>query len=224
MKLYNKDGKLFEINPDTYVIGRGCYGDIHIIDNDTCVKTFRCDIPANPKVMEEIKNLKLYHFDYLKEILYDENGKLKAYIMKTLDRGLPDYFSTKTGEFIKIFDSLYKDVLTLTERHIYLGDMKVANTMNYRDVLKVIDYDYFSYSKSPKIRDFNNTFFLNLWRDILLVEISRYGYKDIIKHDYITPLFEYDERNFIITGQLDVLKKYNLVIDYFLEKENGKIK
>jgi hypothetical protein len=39
MKLYNKDGKLFDISRDTYIIGRGCFGDVHLIDNNTCSHT-----------------------------------------------------------------------------------------------------------------------------------------------------------------------------------------
>lgn len=224
MKLFNKDGKLFDICEDAYIIGKGCFGDVHVYDNQDCIKLFRSEVPADPKVMEEIKNLKLHHFDSLKEILYDDNGNLKAYIMTRYRKGLPDYYSSNSKEFVKVYKSLYKDVLELTDRKIYLGDMKPANTMNYKGDLKIVDYDYFEYSKSPKLRDYNNEIFLRLWENIMQLERVKNGYKDLIKHDYISPLFQYDFDNSIVSNRLDILKDYNLVIDYFMELENGKRK
>ena len=222
MKLYNKDGKLFDINPDTYVIGRGCFGNVHIIDNNTCVKLYNYPCPANPKLMEEIKNLKLHHFDSLKEILYDENGKLSAYIMPIYRKELPDYFSMKTDEFIKIVKSLYRDILELTDRKICVSDMKPANTMSYRNKIKIVDYDYFKYSKSPKLDYFNNEIFIRLWNQILLIQRNLNGYQDILPYDTITPFFDYSEDDIDIYSKLDILKKYNLVIDCFMENQNGK--
>jgi len=96
--------------------------------------------------------------------------------------------------------------------------------MIYKGVLKIIDYDFFEYSKSPKLVYFNNESFLRLWMQLLQVGIIKNDYRNILSIDTVMPLFDYDLEEKDVSHKLDEIKKYNLVIDYFMEKQNGKRK
>ena len=223
MELFNKNGEHFNIPTDTYIIKRGCFGTVRKLDDKTCVKLFDYETGADVKLLEEIKNIHLHHFDSLKEILYDENGNLKAYLMPIYNRDLPDYYSMEAKDFIRRFRSLYKDVLELTDRKIYIDDAKYRNTMNYKDTLKMIDYDFYYYSKSPKLLYYNVGALLRLWMEIFLVQRKRNGYTDLIKDSDIFYFFnpeEYKEDR--ILDILDTLKEKKLVIDCFMEQKDGK--
>ena len=225
MELYNKDGKEVILPEDKYIIGRGCYANVYAISPTECVKIFtKYDCPADPKLMENLKNLKLHHFDSLKEILYDQYGNIKAYIMKRFFNILPDFYTMTPEEFLSHYISLYKEMLVLTDKGVHFSDMKPANTMIYKGVLKIIDYDFFEYSKSPKLVYFNNESFLRLWMQLLQVGIIKNDYRNILSIDTVMPLFDYDLEEKDVSHKLDEIKKYNLVIDYFMEKQNGKRK
>ena len=225
MELYNIEGIKVIIPNDKYIIGRGCFADVYATSPTECIKIFtKYNCPANPKLMEQLKNIKLHHFDSLKEILYDEYGNIKAYTMNRYSKVLPDFYIMKPEELMRVYKSLYRDILELTDKGVYLSDMKPANTMSYKDILKIIDYDYFDYSKSPKLVNYNNESFLRLWMQLLQVQIIQNGYRNLLSIDTVMPLFDYDLEEKDVSRKLDELKNYNLVIDYFMEKENERIK
>ncbi len=225
MELYNKDGKEVILPQNKVIIGRGCYADVYSISPTECVKIFtKYDCPADSILMENLKNLKLHHFDSLKEILYDKYGSIKAYIMNRFYKELPDFYIMKPDELIRHYVSLYRDILELTDKGVYLSDLKPANTMVYKGVLKIIDYDFFEYSKSPKLAYYNNESFLRLWMQLLQVGIIRNNYRNILFVDTVMPLFDYNLEEKDVSHKLDELKEYKLVIDYFMERQNGKRK
>lgn len=223
MELFNKDGKLFNIPTDTYIINKGSFGTVRELDKHTCVKFFDYETNSDTKLLEELKNIKLHHFDALQEILYDKEGKLQAYIMPIYNRILPDYYIMSGKEFVTAFKSLYKDFLELTERKIYPDDAKVKNAMSYKKCLKLTDYDLYYYSKSPKLLYYNVGVLLRLWMEIFLVQKVRNNYTDIVDDNDIYYLFNPDEYQVDdVFDIMDKLKDKKMVIDYFTEINHGK--
>jgi hypothetical protein len=191
MKYYSSDDKDIVIGKDDYFFGHGSFGRIYPYKNNQCIKIFNESTCVHDyDVLNEIKNLHLYHFDAIKDFIYDENGHFSGYIMPRYNLYITDFYSMSTEEFLRIYRRLLANVQTLTDRHIFLYDMCLKNTTGYRGDIKMIDYDLYRHTKSPTLSSSNYRQLINFWYELFVFQRIQNGYQKDISEKDISRIFK----------------------------------
>jgi len=217
MKYYNKEGK--EIIFDTensYCIGGGKFGRVFEFGKDACFKIYNKDCPVDTRILEDIKNYHLFHYDALKELFYTDSGTLAGYIMKRYQKDLPDFYIMSTKEFLREFNTLERDADVLSENQIFINDMTYKNTMSFHNRLKLVDYDLYKRTNNPNIKHTNHKLLLWLWHDILFKQRELNGYKTLFTEQDILEFFNPSSGNLDIVREK--LEDKKLVIDGFIKR------
>jgi len=196
MKYHSSDDKNIIIGEDDYFFAHGSFGRIYPYKNDQCIKVYTeqtniCDL----NVLSEIKNLHLFHFDAIKDFVYDENNQFAGYIMPRYSPFIADFYSMSVKDFLRIYRRLLGNVQTLTEHHIFLNDMSLKNTTGYREDIKMVDYDLYNRTNSPTLESSNYQQLINFWNELFSHQRIKNGYQRDISIKDIERMFKTDSDN-----------------------------
>ncbi|MBP5684796.1 MAG: serine/threonine protein kinase [Bacilli bacterium] len=174
---------------NAYQINHGSFGNVYKINEKECVKIFKNSVLIDRTILRDIMSLHLFYFDTIIELLFNEYNRLSGYLMNRHFDVLPDFFSMTSKEFLRIFRRLVSNIKILTENNILVCDLAFKNTVGTINDFKIIDYDFYSRSKSKDLLQTNMRLLINLWNEIFKVQRLLNGYRKIVSERNIDSIF-----------------------------------
>lgn len=194
-------------NTINYLAG-GRKSNIFFMDNTKCLKLFN-EVIYNDSVVKLIQKKNLNGFYEIYDLLYFNNTFI-GYIMKYYKDNNIDILTMPVEYTLDNYNDLYKSIMTLTDKKVFLYDLCNDNAILTDDKLIVIDVDEFIvYKDADKYIVQNENMFAleSLFNSIYINARNKYHADDRININRINNIF-------CINSPHKVLKKYKYPIDY----------
>ena len=212
MKELNKEPNYNKEN----IIDKGSSAVIYELSNNTCYKKiYNKDYISEDqtKVLETIKNLKLYNFCKINDIYYNNEGKVLGYSMPIYHNVDISILSMPKDYLLDSYRNIYSDIYKLSKNLIYIKDLSAHNVFYADRGIIIYDYDLYTMGDSIDYSLIHNKAKLNsLFNELLSYELTFiYNIDHKIANTKVNELF--NARTDINTLE-KTLEKFNRPIDF----------
>ena len=190
MENLNKEPKLNEND----IIDKGSSAVIYELPGNTCYKkiynnNFISEDQA--QVLETIKNLQLYNFCKIRDIYYNDEGKVIGYSMPRYGNIDITILSLPKDYLLDSYRNIYSDIMRLSEKFIYIKDLTAHNVFYTDRGIIIYDYDLYTMGDSIDYALIHNKAKLNsLFNELLSHELTfKYNFDPRVSTDKVNELF-----------------------------------
>lgn len=212
MERLNKEPKFSEKD----IINKGSSSVVYSIPGNSCYKRiYNKNFVSEDqnKVLETIKNLQLYNFCKIRDIYYDNEGKVLGYSMPKYGNIDITIVSLPKDYLLDSYRNIYNDIMKLSEKFIYIKDLEAQNVFYTESGIIIHDYDLYTIGNSVDYALIHNKAKLNsLFNELLSYELTfKYNMNPKIVTEKVNELF--NARTDINTLE-ETLTKFNRPIDF----------
>ena len=212
MVFYDKEGRIYnyKLERDNY-IGGGATATVYRVDDNKCIKVFYPDDDCyfDENLYNRFRLLSLESFVKL-DIPFYNKRLIKAFIMEYIKGSKTNILDMPVDYTLDNFNSLYKDIITLTNNNIKLEDLRSQNIIIGDNKMTVIDYDRSEISNDKDILQNNIWWLLYAFKNIYRKAIIDEGIpNNVVNNKTIDLLFsnDYDEVTKVLSKKMNSVKR-----------------
>ena len=215
-KGYNDKGETVDYTTCSYFKKRGSHAVIYKIDDETCLKKFyipwdKYDLTMFKKYLE----LELKNFYEIKELLFNQNGKFKGYLMKYYHDLDDNVIGMSSDYVITNYNNILASMDKLGDAKIMVDDLIPTNFIYDLDTITVIDIDNYKYmqdSDIDTIKNINKEMLLKAMKQLFRSNVMTYYTDDqLANYLFNIDLLFADKDMHTVTKKL---ARYKYPIDY----------
>lgn len=234
MIYYTMDGREYNFNIDKEKSIGGRQGNIHILDNNVCLKEYKEEVKPN-SIFEDIgSKFNQEMFDYFKDnyrdsnmgelydLLYDKKlSVIVGYTMKCYQEMVDNILDMPVDYILDNFSLIYDLVLRLTDDCVRIVDLHYGNIINTDNGMIIIDYDKYYIDKDSTgdtIGYINKSALMSTFIGIFKKNLERLGIDTNNKEiQYkINSLFTIGTTPLVLKYRL---RNYNSSLDYIINSK-----
>ena len=198
------------------IVDKGSSAVIYNLPGNSCYKKiYNKDFISEDqtKVLETIKNLQLYNFCKIRDIYYNDEGKVIGYSMPRYENIDITILSLPKDYLLDSYRNIYNDIMKLSEKFIFIKDLSAHNVFYTDRGIIIYDYDLYTMGDSIDYALIHNKAKLNsLFNELLSYELTfKYNFDPRVSTDKVNELF--NARTDINTLE-ESLNKFNRPIDF----------